>query len=138
MQAWEAEGTALIVSERLLNCPPQLAPPLHQALFEEEIPWATEDEPSQEARDSFGFARFLMASRVYADYSTTQQPSAAAERQAGAPKAKRKKVTTKRRVGSIPYKHAGVRTSMHARDAVCSCYSSQRCFMHCERSGPEF
>ena len=91
MQAWEADGTALVVSERLLNCPPQLAPPLQQALFEEEIPWATEDEPSQELRDSFRFTRYLMASRAYADASPAQ-PSAAGRR-AGAPGAKRKKVT---------------------------------------------
>lgn len=77
-----------MVSERLLNCPPQLAPPLHQALFEEEIPWATQDEPSAEARDAFRFQRFLLASRVYADHSP-----APASVQAGAPKAKRRKAS---------------------------------------------
>ena len=92
LQAWEQEGTALVVSERLLNCPPQLVPPLHQALFDEELPWATEDEPSAELRDSFRFRRFLMTSRVYADYS----PAAASgsNLKAGPPEAKRKKAKT--------------------------------------------
>ncbi len=35
LQAWDGEGTGLIVSERLVNCPPQLAPPLVKGLFEE-------------------------------------------------------------------------------------------------------
>ena len=33
--AWGAPGAALLISERLLNCPPQLAPPLMESLFEE-------------------------------------------------------------------------------------------------------
>lgn len=45
-QAWEAEGTALLLTERLMNTPPQIAPPLMQAIFDE-IEWATEDEPTQ-------------------------------------------------------------------------------------------
>ena len=66
-QVWDQKGTGLVVSERLLNSPPQLAPPLQQALFDEEIPWATEDEPSQALRDSFAFERFLFVSRIYGD-----------------------------------------------------------------------
>ena len=58
----------MVISERLLNCPPQLAPPLHQALFDEEIPWATEDEPSQALRDSFAYERYLSVSRIYVDF----------------------------------------------------------------------
>jgi hypothetical protein len=34
-QAWDGAGTGLVVSERLVNCPPQLAPPLVKALFDE-------------------------------------------------------------------------------------------------------
>lgn len=48
MQAWEAQGTGLVVSERLINCPPQLAPPLQQNLFEE-IRAAAEDEEEEQA-----------------------------------------------------------------------------------------
>jgi hypothetical protein len=46
MQAWNADGTGLLLSERLLNVPPQLSPPLMQAIFDE-IEWAVEDEPTQ-------------------------------------------------------------------------------------------
>lgn len=45
-QAWAAPGTGLVVSERLINCPPQLAPPLAQNLFEE-IAAEAEDGESQ-------------------------------------------------------------------------------------------
>lgn len=34
-QAWSAPGTGLLLNERLVNSPPQIAPPLVQALFEE-------------------------------------------------------------------------------------------------------
>jgi hypothetical protein len=44
LQAWDAPDTGLIINERLVNCPPQLSPPLVQALFDE-VGWATEDEP---------------------------------------------------------------------------------------------
>ncbi|KAK9816526.1 hypothetical protein WJX72_001568 [[Myrmecia] bisecta] len=66
LEAWSAPKTGLVVSERLINCPPELAPPLQQALFDE-ISWATEDEPSQALRDSFRFEQFILLSRVYAD-----------------------------------------------------------------------
>lgn len=46
LQAWDLPGTGLLINERLINSPPQLAPPLVQALFSE-ISWATEDEPTQ-------------------------------------------------------------------------------------------
>ena len=45
-QAWEGSHTGLLINERLVNCPPQLGPPLQQALFEE-LQWATEDEQSE-------------------------------------------------------------------------------------------
>jgi len=45
-QAWDSPTTGLVINERLLNSPPQLAPPLVQALFDE-ISWATEDMPKQ-------------------------------------------------------------------------------------------
>jgi len=58
--------TGVIVSERLLNVPPAVARPLHEALFDE-IEWATEDEPTQELKDSFKFGQYLVFSRVYLD-----------------------------------------------------------------------
>ena len=46
VQAWDDPHSGLLLSERLVNCPPQLAPPLNQALFDE-LAWAKEDEPTQ-------------------------------------------------------------------------------------------
>eukprot|EP00959_Pyramimonas_sp_CCMP1952_P468540 9493403-Pyramimonas_sp.AAC.1 len=42
-QALSGRKTALMINERLVNCPPQLATPLTTGLFDE-IAWATEDE----------------------------------------------------------------------------------------------
>ncbi|DBB08274.1 TPA: hypothetical protein ACH3X3_008448 [Trebouxia sp. C0006] len=55
-------------NERLVNCPPQLAPPLNQALFDE-VTWAQEDEPTQELRDSFKLKQYILVSRVFMDPS---------------------------------------------------------------------
>ena len=46
LQSWDDPNCGLLLSERLVNCPPQLAPPLNQALFDETA-WAQEDEPTQ-------------------------------------------------------------------------------------------
>ncbi len=119
-QAWGQEGTALVVSERLLNCPPQLAPPLHQALFEEEIPWATQDEPSAEARDAFRFRRFLLASRVYADFSPGP---ASGSTQAGMPKAKRKRARRR--------PHTCCAACSEPPGAAARCLDSSLLWLHC-------
>ena len=66
-QVLHSDGAGLVINERLLNCPPQLASPLHHSLFDEEIPWAVEDEPTEELRDSFKFKGYLFISRVYRD-----------------------------------------------------------------------
>lgn len=39
----QARDVGLLVSQRFVNCPYQLVPPLYAALFDE-ISWATEDE----------------------------------------------------------------------------------------------
>ncbi|RVW48304.1 Protein BCCIP-like [Vitis vinifera] len=53
----EAQNVGLLVSQRVVNLPPQLLPPLYDALFDE-ISWATEDEPTEELRSSFCFKFF--------------------------------------------------------------------------------
>ncbi|KAL6346727.1 hypothetical protein AAG906_002843 [Vitis piasezkii] len=60
----EAQNVGLLVSQRVVNLPPQLLPPLYDALFDE-ISWATEDEPTEELRSSFCFKFFLLISRIY-------------------------------------------------------------------------
>uniref|UniRef100_A0A7N0ZW61 Protein BCCIP homolog n=1 Tax=Kalanchoe fedtschenkoi TaxID=63787 RepID=A0A7N0ZW61_KALFE len=42
----QAHGVGLLVSQRVVNLPPQLLPPLYNGLFDE-ISWATEDEPDR-------------------------------------------------------------------------------------------
>eukprot|EP00249_Psilotum_nudum_P008325 c21194_g1_i1 orf=550-1500(-) len=54
----------LLVSERLINLPVELALPLHEGLFDE-ISWATEDEPSQALRDAYKFKFYLLMTRVF-------------------------------------------------------------------------
>ena len=39
----EAYNVGLLVSQRMVNLPPQLLPPLYDALFDK-VSWATEDE----------------------------------------------------------------------------------------------
>lgn len=60
----QANETALLISERLINVPLELAPPLYQGLFEE-VMWATEDEPTQELRDSFKIKNYLYLTKVF-------------------------------------------------------------------------
>eukprot|EP00898_Chlorokybus_atmophyticus_P000244 jgi/Chlat1/121/Chrsp1S03092 len=64
--ALAAPKTGLIVSERVVNCPPELVSPLHDALFDE-ICWATEDEPTPEARAAFKFDQYIIMTRVLRD-----------------------------------------------------------------------
>ncbi|KZV54373.1 hypothetical protein F511_03628 [Dorcoceras hygrometricum] len=59
-----AQGVGIIVSQRVINLPSQLLPPLYDALFDE-IEWATEDEPTEELRNSFRFKMFIVISKIY-------------------------------------------------------------------------
>ncbi|BBH08690.1 CDK inhibitor P21 binding protein [Prunus dulcis] len=60
----EAESVGLLVSQRVMNLPPQLLPPLYDALFDE-VSWATEDEPTEELRNFFRFKFYIIVSKVY-------------------------------------------------------------------------
>ncbi|KAK9806700.1 hypothetical protein WJX73_010128 [Symbiochloris irregularis] len=73
-EAWGQARTGLVVSERVYNCPPQLAPPLQQALFDE-IQWAVEDEPSKAVQDSFRFDQYVMITRAFVTSSAALQPT---------------------------------------------------------------
>jgi len=64
----QAHETALLISERLINVPLELAPPLYQGLFEE-VAWATEDEPTQELQDSFKIKTYLYLTKVFEEVS---------------------------------------------------------------------
>ena len=107
-QVLQSDGAGLVINERLLNCPPQLASPLHHSLFDEEIPWAVEDEPTEELRESFKFAGYLFISRVFHDNlqeDTDTGDGKFANAQSQKPR-KRQKVT-------------GSRHSLHAPHRLC-------------------
>ncbi|CAL1375910.1 unnamed protein product [Linum trigynum] len=59
-----ARDVGLLVSQRVVNLPPQLLPPLYDALFDE-VSWAVEDEPTEELRNSFRFKTYLIVTKIY-------------------------------------------------------------------------
>ncbi|KAF6175202.1 hypothetical protein GIB67_035083 [Kingdonia uniflora] len=71
----QAHNIGLLVSQRVLNLPPQLLPPLYDALFDE-VSWATEDEPTEELRKSFRFKFYLLATRIYKHKNADRQKGA--------------------------------------------------------------
>ncbi|KNA23613.1 hypothetical protein SOVF_023470 [Spinacia oleracea] len=60
----QADHVGLLVSQRVMNLPPQLLPHLYNSLFDE-ISWATEDEPTKDLRESFRFKHYLLLTRIY-------------------------------------------------------------------------
>lgn len=60
----QARDVGLVISQRVLNLPPQLLPPLYDGLFDE-VSWATEDEPTEELRKSFCFKHYLFVGKIY-------------------------------------------------------------------------
>lgn len=68
----QAQNVGLLVSQRVVNLPLQLLPPLYDALFDE-VSWATEDEPTEELRNSFCFKYYLIISRIYKHKNADQE-----------------------------------------------------------------
>ncbi|XP_060184739.1 protein BCCIP homolog [Lycium barbarum] len=68
----QAKDVGLLVSQRVVNLPPQLLPPLYDALFDE-VSWATEDEPTEELRKSFCFKSYLVISKIYKHKNADRQ-----------------------------------------------------------------
>ncbi|XP_058103926.1 protein BCCIP homolog isoform X2 [Magnolia sinica] len=71
----KAKDVGLLVSQRVVNLPPQLLPPQYDALFDE-VSWAIEDEPTAELRDSFRFKFYLLITRIYKNKNAEQQKGA--------------------------------------------------------------
>ncbi|KAG8098981.1 hypothetical protein GUJ93_ZPchr0013g36740 [Zizania palustris] len=59
----KAPDVGLLVCRRFVNFPYELVPKLYDSLFDE-VSWATEDEPTQELRDSFRFKQYLLVVRI--------------------------------------------------------------------------
>ncbi|CAL1401649.1 unnamed protein product [Linum trigynum] len=60
----KARDVGLLVSQRVVNLPAQLLPPLYDALFDE-VSWAVEDEPTEQLRNSFRFKTYLIVTKIY-------------------------------------------------------------------------
>ncbi|KAB1205765.1 hypothetical protein CJ030_MR7G028050 [Morella rubra] len=68
----QVQNVGLLVSQRVVNLPPQLLPPLYDALFDE-VSWATEDEPTEELRNSFRFKTYILVSKIYKHKNADQK-----------------------------------------------------------------
>lgn len=60
------EGVGLIINERVINVPQETAQPLVNLLFDE-ISNATEDEPTEELRESFKFKKYILLTRTFVE-----------------------------------------------------------------------
>ena len=89
--AWRAPGTALVINERLINCPPQLAPPLAEALAGEIEAAAGDTDLPKQQRKSFAFKQYLMLVRAYTDPTTTAAEQQRQQQAAGSSGGKKKK-----------------------------------------------
>ncbi|KMT00712.1 hypothetical protein BVRB_9g219980 [Beta vulgaris subsp. vulgaris] len=70
----QAKHVGLVVSQRVMNLPPQLLPHFYDALFDE-ISWATEDEPTEDLRKSFRFKHYLLVTKIYKRIAQTRKGS---------------------------------------------------------------
>ncbi|CAI8617280.1 unnamed protein product [Vicia faba] len=68
----QAHNLGLLVSQRVVNLPPQLLPHLYDSLFNE-VSWATEDEPTEDLRNSFKFKHYIILSKIYKHKNAEQK-----------------------------------------------------------------
>ncbi|XP_027188647.1 protein BCCIP homolog [Cicer arietinum] len=68
----QAHNVGILVSQRVVNLPPQLLPHLYDSLFNE-VSWATEDEPTEDLRNSFQFKHYLILSKIYKHKNAEQK-----------------------------------------------------------------
>ncbi|XWS09263.1 hypothetical protein CRYUN_Cryun40dG0070800 [Craigia yunnanensis] len=75
----KAQNVGLLVSQRVVNLPPELLPHLYDALFDE-VSWATEDEPTEELRNSFHFKFYIVVSKIYKHKKANQKRSSSTDK----------------------------------------------------------
>ncbi|KAE8670287.1 Protein BCCIP-like protein [Hibiscus syriacus] len=75
----KAQDVGLLVSQRVVNLPPELLPHLYDALFDE-ILWATEDEPTEELRNSFRFKFYIVVSKIYKHKNANQKRTSSTDK----------------------------------------------------------
>jgi len=68
----ESESLGLIINERMVNVPPELATPMHKALYEE-IQWAHEDEDDPK-KSPWSFSNYLLVTSTYTESSADDKP----------------------------------------------------------------
>lgn len=94
-RACASPRTALLLSERMLNMPPELAAPLVGGLFEEvgdiggDWWWKSEPAPSEALVQSFKVDRYLVLTRVYRCAAAEGSPGAAADAPTGMTRSRR-------------------------------------------------
>lgn len=86
--ALRQDSTALIVSERLINCPPQLAPPFVKVFFEEVTSLAADPDADPADRAAYSFTHYLLLTRVYLDNNPGSNAGAERARKGGKGKGK--------------------------------------------------
>ncbi|KAJ3693153.1 hypothetical protein LUZ60_012248 [Juncus effusus] len=62
----------LLICQRFVNCPYPLVLKLYEALFDE-IKWATEDEPTEEIRDSYRFKNYLLVTKIFVNNNSNNR-----------------------------------------------------------------
>ncbi len=72
-------GTGLLLNERIINVPQDAGEPLISGVFDE-IGWATKDEKSAEARESFKFKKYILVSTLFEGDAEEEPPSAGKKR----------------------------------------------------------
>ncbi|OMO75910.1 BCP1 family [Corchorus capsularis] len=75
----KAQDVGLLVSQRVVNLPPELLPHLYDALFDE-VSWAIEDEPTEELRNSFRFNFYIIVSKIYKLKNENKKKSSSTEK----------------------------------------------------------
>ncbi|XWS22297.1 hypothetical protein CRYUN_Cryun29cG0022000 [Craigia yunnanensis] len=75
----KGQNVGLLVSQRVVNLPPELLPHLYYALFDEVL-WATEDEPTEELCNSFHFKFYILVSKIYKHKNANQKRSSSTDK----------------------------------------------------------
>jgi len=68
-----SKSLGLIINERMINVPPEIAPPMHKTLYEE-IQLAHEDEEDKE-NSPWKFDNYLLVTSIYNEGKETQTKS---------------------------------------------------------------
>lgn len=97
LPALEDARTGLLVNERVINCPPQIGPPVMKALFDE-IEWAVQDGSTSEIQDSFRIRQFLIIAPAFIDPTSVVSAPEAIKGDPTRPAKKKAKVSSEQQI----------------------------------------